>query len=89
MLRRWIEPPSRYDMVVRYYRISSEHGSRDMDWINRSDMILMSVAAYVAVMSLVRLMRQRRDQLVVEVQRQVDTHRKKRQQSDRDIRGAA
>ncbi len=42
-----------------------------MDW----DLILLAVAAYVAVMSLVRLMRARRDQLVADVQWQVKAHK--------------
>jgi hypothetical protein len=43
--------------------------------MSRSDMILLGVAAYVAVMSLVRLMKARRDALVADVQRQVDARR--------------
>jgi hypothetical protein len=55
-----------------------------MQWLTRSDIIVLTIAAYVAVMSLVRLMKRRRDELVVDVQRQVDAHRrdKKRQQAD-------
>jgi hypothetical protein len=49
-----------------------------MDWLSRSDVILLSIAVYVAVMTLVRLMRVRRDQLVADVQRQVESHRNKR-----------
>jgi len=53
-----------------------------MQWLTRSDIILLIVAAYAAVMSLVRLMKHRRDELVADVQRQVEAHRrdKKRQQ---------
>jgi hypothetical protein len=47
-----------------------------MDWFGRLDLLLLAVAAYVAVMSLVRLMRARRDELVADVQRQVDTRKK-------------
>ena len=61
-----------------------------MDWMTRSDIILLAIAAYVGVMTLVRLMRQRRDVLVADVQRQVQAQRraKRRQQEsaepDRD-----
>jgi hypothetical protein len=46
-----------------------------MEWMTRSDVILLGIAAYIAVTSLVRLMQRRRDQLVADVQRQVDAHR--------------
>jgi sensor domain CHASE-containing protein len=48
----------------------------DMEWMSRSDMILLVIAAYVAVMTLVRLMKQRRDVLVADVQKQIKAHRK-------------
>jgi hypothetical protein len=48
-----------------------------MEWITRADIILLAIAAYVAVMTLVRLMQRRRDQLVADVQRQVAAHRKR------------
>ena len=48
-----------------------------MQWLTRSDTILLGIAVYVAVMTLVRLMQRRRDQLVVDVQRQVEAHRKR------------
>ncbi len=56
-----------------------------MQWLTRSDTILLGIAAYVAVMALVRLMRRRRDQLVDDVRRQVNAHRKraKRPHDDR------
>jgi len=61
-----------------------------MEWMTRSDVILLAVAAYVAVMTLVRLMRRRRDELVVDVQRQVDARRKQSIRShDDQNRGAA
>jgi len=47
-----------------------------MLWLTRSDMILLVIAAYVAVMALVRLMQRRHDQLVAEVQRLVAARRK-------------
>ena len=43
--------------------------------MSRADFILMSVAAYVAVMALVRLMKSRRDRLVADVQKQIDARR--------------
>lgn len=45
--------------------------------MSRTDIILLAVAAYVAVMALVRLMKSRRDALVADVQRQVDARRKR------------
>lgn len=48
-----------------------------MLWLTRSDIILLVIAAYVAVMSLVRLMQRRHDQLVADVQRQVASRRKR------------
>jgi hypothetical protein len=55
-----------------------------MQWLTGSDTILLGVAAYVAVMMLVRLMQRRRDQLVADVQRQVDAHRKRAKRSGDD-----
>jgi hypothetical protein len=43
--------------------------------MSRADVILLTVAAYVAVMTLVRLMKARREALVADVQRQVDARR--------------
>jgi hypothetical protein len=53
-----------------------------MEWMTRSDIILLAICAYVAVMTLVRLMRERRDVLVADVQQQVSAQRraKRRQQ---------
>jgi hypothetical protein len=55
-----------------------------MDWLTRSDTLLLTIAAYVAVMTLVRLMRERRDVLVADVQKQVQAQRraKRRQQEN-------
>ena len=55
-----------------------------MDWLTRSDIILLAIAMYVAVMTLVRPMRQRRDVLVADVQKQVQAQRraKRRQQQN-------
>jgi hypothetical protein len=57
-----------------------------MDWLTRSDIILLAIAAYVAVMTLVRLMRERRDVLVADVQKQVQAQRRarRRQQEEPD-----
>lgn len=64
-----------------------------MDWLSRTDIVLLSIAAYVAVMTLVRLMKRRRDELVADVQRQVAVHRRDHKQHRRhtgpDKRGAA
>jgi hypothetical protein len=49
--------------------------------MSRSDIIVLAVAAYIAVMSLVRLMKSRRDTLVADVQRQVDARRGGKQNS--------
>ena len=62
-----------------------------MEWMTRSDIILLAVAAYVAVMTLVRLMKRRHDELVADVQRQMDARRanKQQQESTNQSRGAA
>ena len=46
--------------------------------MSRSDLIILTVAAYVAVMTLVRLMKSRRDALVADVQKQVEARRRKK-----------
>ena len=57
--------------------------------MSRADFILMSVAAYVAVMALVRLMKSRRDALVADVQKQIDARRHtKRPQKTEDRKAA-
>jgi hypothetical protein len=48
-----------------------------MLWLTRSDIILLVIAAYVAMMTLVRLMQRRRDKVIGEVQQQVKAHRKR------------
>jgi hypothetical protein len=47
-----------------------------MGWIDRWDIVLALVAAYVAVMAMVRLMARRRDQDVADVERQMESIRK-------------
>ena len=48
-----------------------------MEWMSRWDIALVLVAAYVAVMAMVRMMLRRRDQDVAEVERQIESLRKK------------
>jgi len=48
-----------------------------MEWLTRSDIILLLIASYVAVMTLVRLMQRRHDQLVADVQQQIHARRKR------------
>ncbi len=66
-----------------------------MEWMSRADLVLLAIAAYVAVTALVRLMKQRRDVLVADVQRQIKVHRRimKRQreirESEKENRDAA
>jgi hypothetical protein len=52
-----------------------------MDWMTQTDVLLLAIAAYVAVMTLVRMMQRRRDQVVADVKRQVDAHRKRAKRS--------
>ena len=47
-----------------------------MGWIDRWDVVLMLATVYVAVITLVRLMARRRDQVVADVERQLESHRK-------------
>jgi hypothetical protein len=47
-----------------------------MGWIDRWDIVLALVAAYVAVMAMVRLMARRRDQDIADVERQMESIRK-------------
>jgi hypothetical protein len=53
-----------------------------MEWMTRSEIVLLAIASYVAVMTLVRLMRRRRDELVADVQRQVHARRRRRRADD-------
>jgi hypothetical protein len=61
------------------------HGGGEMEWMTRADVLLLVIATYIAVMTLVRMMQRRRDQLVADVRRQVDVRRKqaRRAQNDR------
>ena len=62
-----------------------------MGWIDRWDIVLALVAAYVAVMAMVRLMARRRDQDVADVERQMESLRKqsKNKRGSSTGRGAA
>ncbi len=62
-----------------------------MGWIDRWDIVLALVAAYVAVMALVRLMARRRNQDVADVERQMESIRKqaKNRRGGSKGRGAA
>lgn len=55
-----------------------------MQWLSRSDVVVLLIASYVAVMSLVRLMRRRRDDLVADVQRQIEARRGRNSHSSHD-----
>jgi hypothetical protein len=60
-----------------------------MQWFSRSDIILLLVAGYIAVITLVRLMRRRRDEVVADVQRQVEAHRRDKKRQPTKSRDAA
>ena len=60
-----------------------------MQWLTRSDMILLLIAAYVAVITLVRLMKRRHDEVVSDVHRQVDAHRRDKKRHSDKTRDAA
>ena len=49
-----------------------------MDPFNRWDVFLLMAATYVAVISLVRLMRHRRDELVTQVREQIRVEQERR-----------
>lgn len=55
-----------------------------MDWLSGWNLLLLVVAAYIAVMTLVRLMRRRHEQLVAEIQQQIDARR----QASSDVHGS-
>jgi hypothetical protein len=60
-----------------------------MVWLSRTDVVLLLVVTYVAVMTLVRLMKSRRDQVVADVQRQVEAHRRDKKRQPNKSRDAA
>lgn len=51
-----------------------------MNWMDRWDIVLLVIAAYVAVMALVRLMSRRRQELVADVERQIKAERRRAKQ---------
>lgn len=60
-----------------------------MDWLSRTDTVMLLVAGYVAVITLVRLMRRRRDEVVADVHRQVEAHRRDKKRQPNKSRDAA
>jgi hypothetical protein len=48
-----------------------------MEWTTRTDVALLAIAGYVAVMSLVRMMQRRHDEVVDDVKRQVAEHKRR------------
>jgi hypothetical protein len=48
-----------------------------MEWISGTDVVLLLLASYVAVMALVRMMQRRNDELVADFKQQIDAHRKR------------
>jgi hypothetical protein len=61
-----------------------------MGTLNGWDVLLLAGAIYIAVMTLVRMMARRRDQVVADVERQLEVHRKQSKASkDKKSRDAA
>ena len=60
-----------------------------MEWLDRWDVALLLLAAYVAVMTLVRMMIRRRDQLVSDVRQQLEDRKKAKKPSPPKGRDAA
>ena len=54
-----------------------------MEFIDRWDLFLLFVATYVAVVSLVRLMRNRRDELVTQVRGQIRAEQLRRAEAEK------
>jgi hypothetical protein len=48
-----------------------------MEWISRTDVVLLLIASYVAVMALVRMMQRRNDELEADFRQQIEAHRKR------------
>ncbi len=57
--------------------------------MSNGDIILLAVAGYIAVMSLVRLMRQRRDQLYRELQAEIERVRLRKRRREQAVRKRA
>jgi len=64
-------------------------GGRVMDLLSRTDVVLLLIAAYVAVITLIRLMKRRHDEVVADVQRQVEVHRRDKKRQANKNRDAA
>ena len=60
-----------------------------MEWLGRWDVALLLLAAYVAVMTLVRMMIRRRDQLVSDVRHQLEDRKKVKKPGPAKDRDAA
>ena len=60
-----------------------------MTWLSRTDFVLLLIAAYVAVITLIRLMKRRHDEVVADVQRQVEAHRRDKKNQPQKTRDAA
>jgi hypothetical protein len=60
-----------------------------MVWLSRTDFILLLIATYVAVITLIRLMKRRQDEVVADVQRQVEAHRRDKKRHPDKKRDAA
>jgi len=60
-----------------------------MTWLSRTDFVLLLIAAYVAVITLIRLMKRRHDEVVADVQRQVEAHRRDNKNQPKNTRDAA
>ena len=60
-----------------------------MAWLSRTDFILLLIATYVAVITLVRLMKRRHDEVVADVQRQLDAHRREKKRQANKTRDVA
>lgn len=57
--------------------------------MNSGDIILLAVAGYIAVMSLVRLMQQRRDQVYRELESEVERERERKRREEQAARRRA
>jgi hypothetical protein len=62
---------------------------RVMEWLSRTDVVLLLIATYVAVITLVRLMKRREDEVVADVQRQVEAHRRDKKNQSKKAHDAA
>ena len=72
-------------------RSRGSYGMEDrlLNWLSRTDVVLLLIAAYVAVITLVRLMKRRHDEVVADVQRQINAHRRDKKRQAHKARDAA